>query len=100
MPAGREPAELRKPPMPSSPVQRTHTIAVLAVLAATAGIPAFLILRPGVVGQRPPGVVQPIEIKIAPEISGRLLHFAVAPDRAYARATHSPSCPTPSSKRD
>ena len=64
--------------MPSSPVHRTHTIAVLAVLAATAGILAFLILRPGVVAPPPPGVVQPTEIKIAPEISGRFLRFAAA----------------------
>jgi HlyD family secretion protein len=63
--------------MPSS-AQRTHTIAVAAALAAAAGILAFLIVRPGIVGQPPPGVVQPTEIKIAPEISGRLLRFTVA----------------------
>ena len=65
--------------MPPSPVQRFHTIAVVAALAAAAGILAFLILRPGVVAQRSPGVIQPTEIKIAPEISGRLVRFAVAP---------------------
>jgi len=63
--------------MPSSPSERFHTIAVVTALAAVAGILAFLILRPGVVAQRPPGVVQPTEIKIAPEISGRLMRFAV-----------------------
>jgi HlyD family secretion protein len=62
--------------------QRTHTIAVLAALAAAAGILSFLILRPGVVGQPPPGVVQPTEIKIAPEISGRLSRFTVAPGQS------------------
>jgi HlyD family secretion protein len=65
--------------MPSSSAQRFHTIAVLVVLAAAAGILAFLILRPSVVAQPPPAVVQPTEIRIAPEISGRLRHFAVAP---------------------
>lgn len=47
-------------------------------LAAVAGIVAFLILRPEIVAARPPGVVQPTEIKIAPEISGRLVRFIVA----------------------
>jgi multidrug efflux pump subunit AcrA (membrane-fusion protein) len=64
--------------MPFSPAQRFHTIAVIAALAAAAGIVVFLVLRPGVVAERPPGVVQPAEIKIAPEISGRLSRFAVA----------------------
>src|SRR4051794_22613309 len=63
--------------MPSSTGQRTHTIAVLAALVATAGILAFLILRPGTEAQSPPGVIQPTEIKIAPEISGRLSRFVV-----------------------
>ena len=63
--------------MPSSTGQRTHTIAVLAALVAAAGILAFLILRPGTEAQSPPGVVQPTEIKIAPEISGRLSRFVV-----------------------
>jgi HlyD family secretion protein len=66
-----------KQPTPSSSGQRIHTIAVVAVLIAAAVILAFLILRPGVTAQRPPGVVQPTEIKIAPEISGRLLRYAV-----------------------
>ena len=68
--------------MASSSGQRIHTIAVVAVLLAAAGILAFLILRPGVTAQPPPGVVQPTEIKIAPEISGRLLRFAVAPGQS------------------
>src|SRR5215471_8590409 len=65
--------------MPSSSAQRFHTIAVIAALVVIAGILAFVILRPGIVAQRSPGVVQPTEIKIAPEISGRLFRFAVAP---------------------
>jgi len=71
--------------MPSSPAQRFHTIAVVVALAAVSGILAFLVLRPGVVAQRPPGVVQPTEIKIAPEISGRLVRFAVAPGQSVRK---------------
>jgi multidrug efflux pump subunit AcrA (membrane-fusion protein) len=65
--------------MRTSPSDRLHTIAVVVALAVVVGIIAFLVLRPGVVAGRPPGVVQPTEIKIAPEISGRLTRFAVAP---------------------
>lgn len=71
--------------MPSSPHERFHTIAVVAALAAVGGILAFLVLRPGVVAGRPPGVVQPTEIKIAPEISGRLSRFAVAPGQSVRK---------------
>ena len=62
--------------MPSSRSERFHTIAVVVALAAVSGIVAFLVLRPDLVAQRAPGVVQPTEIKIAPEISGRLLRSA------------------------
>ena len=71
--------------MPSSRGERFHTIAVVVALAAVAGIIAFLVLRPGVVAGRPPGVVQPTEIKIAPEISGRLSRFAVAPGQTVRK---------------
>ena len=71
--------------MPSSSAQRFHTIAVVAALAAAAGILAFLVLRPGVIAEPPPGVVQPTEIKIAPEISGRILRFAVAPGQSVRK---------------
>lgn len=60
-------------------------LAVVVALAVAAGIPAFLVLRPGVVAQRPPSVVQPTEIKIAPEISGRLLRYAVAPGQSVRK---------------
>jgi HlyD family secretion protein len=69
----------------SSSAQRSHTIAVAAVLFAAAGILAVLILRPGISGQRPPGIVQPTEIKIAPEISGRVFRFAVAPGQSVRK---------------
>jgi hypothetical protein len=59
----------------------------------------FVILRPGVSAQPPPGVVQPTKIKIAPEIGGRLFRFAAAPGKACARATRLPSYRTPSSRR-
>ncbi len=71
--------------MPSSNAQRFHTVAVSVALAAAAGIVAFLVLRPGVVARSAPGVVQPTEIKIAPEISGRFLHYAVAPGQRVNR---------------
>jgi HlyD family secretion protein len=71
--------------MPSSSAQRIHTIAVVAVLVAAAGILAFVILRPGVTAQRPPGVVQPTEVKIGPEISGRFLRLAVAPGQSVRK---------------
>jgi HlyD family secretion protein len=71
--------------MQSSSAQRIHTIAVIAVLVAAAGILAFLILRPGVTAQRPPGGVQPTEIKIALEISSRLLRVAVAPGQSVRK---------------
>jgi HlyD family secretion protein len=86
--------------MPSSSAQRFHTIAVVVALAAVAGILAFLILRPDVVAQPPPGVVQPTEIKIAPAKSAAASCASQSPQgRAYARVTCSPNYPTPSSKR-
>jgi HlyD family secretion protein len=63
--------------MPSSSAHRFHTIAVVVVLAAAAAILTFLILRPTVLALRLPGVVQPTQIKVAPEISGRLARFTV-----------------------
>ena len=71
--------------MPSNSAQRVHAIAVVVVLLAAAGILAFLILRPGVTAPRPPGIVQPSEIKIAPESSGRLLRFAIAPGQSVRK---------------
>ena len=71
--------------MPSSSAQRFHTIAVVIALAAVAGILIFLVFRPRVVAQLAPGVVQPTEIKIGPEISGRLLRFAVAPGQSVQK---------------
>jgi len=64
--------------MPFSSGRRLHTVAVVIVLAAAAGILAFVILRPEVAVPRSPGLVQATEIKIAPEISGRLARFRVA----------------------
>ena len=58
--------------MRSSASRRQYVISVIVALAAVAAILGLLILRPGLVAPRPPGVVQSTEIKIAPEISGRL----------------------------
>jgi HlyD family secretion protein len=71
--------------MPVSRGERFHTLAVIVAFASVAGIIAFLVLRPGVVAGRHPGVVQPTEIKIAPEISGRLLRFAVASEQTVRK---------------
>jgi multidrug efflux pump subunit AcrA (membrane-fusion protein) len=62
---------------PLGPSQRPHTIAVVGALAGAVPILAFLILGSGMAPPRAPGVVHTTEIKIAPEISGRLLRFAV-----------------------
>jgi HlyD family secretion protein len=68
--------------MPHRPGHRLHTLAVLAALAGVAAILLFLILGSGVTAPRAPGVVQTTEIKIAPEISGRLGRFAVTPGQS------------------
>ncbi|HUK06774.1 MAG TPA: efflux RND transporter periplasmic adaptor subunit [Stellaceae bacterium] len=57
--------------------QRTFTIAAAAALLGAGGVLLFLMLGSGVTAQRAPGVVHATEIKIAPEISGRLARFAV-----------------------
>jgi HlyD family secretion protein len=55
-----------------------YSIAAIAALAGAGGILLFLAVGSGVVAQRPPAMVRSTEIKIAPEISGRLLRFVVA----------------------
>jgi HlyD family secretion protein len=63
--------------VPARTGRHLHTIAVLGALAGAASILLFLILGSGVAPQRAPGVVHTTEVKIAPEISGRLARFAV-----------------------
>jgi len=62
--------------------QKTYVLAVLAALLGGGGILLFLILGSGVTAERAPGVVHVTEIRVAPEISGRLLRFAVTPGQA------------------
>src|SRR5260370_21967755 len=62
-----------------------HTIAVLGALVGAAGILLFLVVGSGVAPQSAPGVVHTTEIKIAPEISGRLAHFAVTQGQSVHR---------------
>jgi HlyD family secretion protein len=62
--------------------QRTYTIAVLAALLGAAGILVFLILGSGVAARRAPGVIHATEVKIAPEISGRLARVLVTPGQS------------------
>jgi len=71
--------------MPARTDRHLFTIAVLAALAGAAGILLFLILGSGATSQRPPGVVQTTEIKIAPEISGRLARFPVTPGQSVRK---------------
>jgi HlyD family secretion protein len=65
------------PPRRNSPKDRIHAVAVLMALVGVAGILVFFIVGSGVTVLRAPGVVQTTEIKIAPEISGRLARLAV-----------------------
>ena len=58
--------------------ERRFVIAVVLALAAAGGILAFLVLGSHVRSPRAPGVIEATEIKIAPEISGRLKRIAVA----------------------
>src|SRR5712671_6849433 len=68
--------------MPLNAGQHKHTIAAVAALFGAGGILSFLILGSGVMAQRSPGVVHSTEIKVAPEISGRLSRFAVTPGQS------------------
>ncbi len=68
--------------MPLNAGQHKHTIAAVAALFGAGGILLFLVLGSGVMAQRSPGVVHSTEIKVAPEISGRLARFAVTPGQS------------------
>ena len=63
--------------MPLRVRHHAYSLAALGALVGAAGILAFLILGSGVEAPRTPGLVHSTEIKIAPEISGRLARFAV-----------------------
>jgi HlyD family secretion protein len=71
--------------LPAKGADRLHTIAVLVAVVAAGAILAFLIFGSKVVAQPSPGVVQATEIKIGPEISGRLARLAVAPGQRVHR---------------
>jgi HlyD family secretion protein len=64
---------------------RAFSIAAVCALAGAAGVLAFLILGSGVAVTREPGLVHVTEIKIAPEISGRLARFAVTRGQAVRK---------------
>ena len=65
------------PPRRHSARDRIHTVAVLLALGGVAGILIFFIVGSGVTVVRAPGVVKITEIKVAPEISGRVARLAV-----------------------
>ena len=73
------------PPRRHSPRDRIHAVAVLLALVGVAGILVFFVLGSGVTVLRAPGVVQTTEIKIAPEISGRLGRLAVVPGQSVRK---------------
>jgi multidrug resistance efflux pump len=64
-------------PLKSS--RHAYSLAAVVALVGAAGILAFLIVGSGVEAPRAPGLVHTTEIKIAPEISGRLARFVVQP---------------------
>jgi HlyD family secretion protein len=68
--------------MASRSGERRFIIAVVLALVAAGGIVAFLVLGSHVRAPSAPGVVEATEVKIAPEISGRLAHIAVAPGQS------------------
>jgi multidrug resistance efflux pump len=55
----------------------TFSIAAVVALVGAAGILLFLMRGSGVVAERPPAIVHSTEVRIAPEISGRLMRFVV-----------------------
>ena len=63
--------------MPLRNRRYAFSLAAVVTLVGGAGILAFLIVGSGVAAPRPPGLVHSTEIKVAPEISGRLARFAV-----------------------
>jgi multidrug resistance efflux pump len=63
--------------MPLRMRRHAYSLAAIVALVGAAGILAFLVVGSGVEAPRPPGLVHSTEIKIAPEISGRLARFAV-----------------------
>lgn len=68
--------------MPARRGHPAYTVAAVAALLGAAGILFFLVKGSGVVAQPPPALVHSTEIKIAPEISGRLARFRVTAGQA------------------
>ncbi|HEX6441161.1 MAG TPA: efflux RND transporter periplasmic adaptor subunit, partial [Stellaceae bacterium] len=62
--------------MPARRGHPVYTVAAVAALVGAAGILFFLVKGSGVVAQPPPALVHATEVKIAPEISGRLARFS------------------------
>jgi HlyD family secretion protein len=63
--------------MPLRPPPHAYSLTAVLALVGAAGILAFLIVGSGVEAPRAPGLVHSTEIRIAPEISGRLARFLV-----------------------
>jgi len=67
--------------VPLRPSRHAYSLAAVVALLGAAGILAFLIVGSNVEAPRAPGLVHSTEIKIEPEISGRLARFAVKRDQ-------------------
>lgn len=68
--------------MPRRMRHHSHTIAAVVALLGAGGILLFLIIGSGITVPGQPGLVHTTEIKIAPEISGRLARFLVSPGQS------------------
>lgn len=71
--------------MPRRHGHRAYTLAAVAALIGAGAILLFVIKGSGVMAERPPALVHATEIKIAPEISGRLARFAVKPGQTVRK---------------
>jgi multidrug resistance efflux pump len=71
--------------MPSRPGRHLFVVAAGAALVGAAGILLFLVIGSGVEARPAPGLVHSTEIKIAPEISGRVARLNGKPGQRVAK---------------
>jgi HlyD family secretion protein len=71
--------------MPASGRRHVFSIAAGVALVGAAGILLFLVVGSGVAARPAPGLVHSTEIKIAPEISGRVARLTWKPGQRVAR---------------
>jgi HlyD family secretion protein len=71
--------------MPLSGRKRVLGIVAVAALVGAAGILVFVATGSGVTAAREPGLVHSTEIKIAPELSGRVAHLYATPGQRVGK---------------